>query len=157
MRLFAVALSTLVCLPLSLFPSRVPAGVSPGWKPVSANDLNVTAISIGYPDADAAILLRQGELSDDSSEGTNMKVYVRMKIFNDRGRRYADVQLPYRLDLGKITDVHARTVRPDGHAIEVEKRDIFDKLLFTSGRNVWRAKTFSFPSVGPGCIIEYRY
>jgi hypothetical protein len=149
--------SVLAALLMMLFMGAAKGRASSGWKPLGADDLDVTATSIGYPDADAAILLREGDLDDDSSEGTSLKIYVRMKVFNERGRRYGDVRLPYRLDLGKIADVHARTVRPDGKAIEVEKKDIFDKLLITSGRSVWRAKTFSMPSVEPGSIIEYRY
>jgi hypothetical protein len=130
---------------------------SSGWKPISDVDLKMTAAEIGDPDADAAILFREGELDDDGSEGTSLKIYVRIKVFNERGRRFADVQLPYRVDLGKINDVHARTVKPDGTSVEVGSRDIFDKLVATSGRNIWRSKTFSMPSAGVGSIIEYRY
>jgi hypothetical protein len=142
-------------LALGLF---VPASKgSSGWKPISDSDLRITAAEIGDPDADAAILFREGELDDDESDGTSLKIYVRIKIFNERGRRFADIQLPYRVDLGKITDVHGRTVKPDGTPLDVENKDIFDKLVATSGRNVWRAKTFSMPSAGVGSIIEYRY
>jgi len=147
----------IIAASIQFLPPPPCSGASSGWKPICADDLAVSAVSIGYPDADAAILLREGELDDEMSEGTSLKIYVRMKVFTERGRRYGDVQLPYRLDLGKIVDVHARTVRPDGKAVEVERRDIFDKLLITSGRNIWRAKTFSMPSVEPGSIIEYRY
>src|SRR5262249_11144433 len=130
---------------------------SSGWKPISDGDLKITAAEIGDRDADAAILFREGELDDDETEGTSLKVYVRIKIFNERGRRFADVQLPYRLDLGRISDVHARTVKPDGSTLDVEGKDIFDKLVAAAGRNTWRAKTFSMPSAGVGSIIEYRY
>jgi hypothetical protein len=130
---------------------------SSGWKPISDGDLRITAAEIGDPDADAAILFREGELDDDETEGTSLKIYVRIKIFNERGRRFADVQLPYRVDLGKITDVHGRTVKPDGTPLDLEGKDIFDKLVARSDRNVWRAKTFSMPSAGVGSIIEYRY
>src|SRR5215831_4735406 len=140
-------------LGLSLSAARA----SSGWKPISEGDLRMTAAEIGYPDADAAILFREGELDDDESEGTALRIYVRIKIFNERGRRYADVQLPYRVDLGRINDVHARTVKPDGTPLDVENKDIYDKLVATSGRNSWRAKTFSMPSAGVGSIIEYRY
>jgi hypothetical protein len=128
-----------------------------GWKPVSARDLKLAPADIGDPDADAAILFRLGELNDNDPEGTNMKVYVRIKIFSDRGRRYAEVHLPYRLDLGRITDVKARTVRPDGTDVEVAGRDIFDRLLLKNQQGVLREKVFSLPGVQPGCIIEYRY
>jgi hypothetical protein len=117
----------------------------------------MTAAEIGDPDADAAILFREGELDDDGAEGTSLKIYVRIKIFKERGRRFADVQLPYRVDLGKISDVHARTVKPDGTSLDVSNKDIFDKVVATSGRNIWRSKTFSMPSAAVGSIIEYRY
>src|SRR5215813_8253345 len=147
--LFLLALALGITLPA--------ARASSGWKPISDVDLRMTAAEIGDPDADAAILFREGELDDDEAEGTSLKVYVRVKIFNERGRRFADVQLPYRVDLGRISDVHARTVKPDGTPLDVEGKDIFDKLVATSGRHVWKAKTFSMPSAGVGSIIEYRY
>ena len=67
------------------------------------------------------MLFREGELNDNNPEGTSLKVYIRIKIFNERGRRYADVQLPYRVELGRITDVSARTIRPDGTSVEVAR------------------------------------
>jgi hypothetical protein len=133
------------------------SGASANWKPVSPQELRMKAADIGDPEADAAILFREGELNDNNAEGTGLKVYIRIKIFNERGRRYADVQLPYRLEQGRITDVHARTIRPDGTPIEVEDRDIFDKLLVKTSHGVWRAKVFSMPAVEAGSIIEYRY
>jgi len=130
---------------------------APGWKQVSNHDLKLTANDIGDPQADAAILFREGELNDNDPEGTSLKVYIRIKVFNDRGRRFADVQLPYRADLGKITDVRARTIRPDGTAVSVEGGDIFDRLISKTGHGVYRAKVFSMPAVESGSIIEYRY
>ncbi|HET8674252.1 MAG TPA: DUF3857 and transglutaminase domain-containing protein [Blastocatellia bacterium] len=127
------------------------------WKSVSPQELKMKASDIGDPDADAAILFREGELNDNNAEGTGLKVYIRIKIFNERGRRYADVQLPYRVEQGRITDVHARTIRPDGTSVQVEDRDIFDKLLVKTSHGVWRAKVFSMPAVEAGSIIEYRY
>jgi transglutaminase-like putative cysteine protease len=127
------------------------------WKPVTPQELKMTAGALGDPDADAAILFRDGELNDTYLDGTSLKVYIRIKIFNDRGRRYAEVQLPYRLELGRVSDVHARTIRPDGSPIEVEPRDIFDKVILKTNHGVWRAKTFTMPGVEAGAIIEYRY
>ncbi|HEU4391399.1 MAG TPA: DUF3857 domain-containing protein [Blastocatellia bacterium] len=127
------------------------------WKPISAIDLKLTPSDIGDPDADAAILFRVGELNDNDPDGTNMKVYVRIKIFSDRGRKYAEVHLPYTLDVGRITDVKARTVRPDGTEVEVAGRDIYDRLMLKNQHSVLREKVFSLPGVQAGCIIEYRY
>jgi hypothetical protein len=151
-RLWIILLFFLAFLMASGRPS---AGAS--WKTVSPQELRMKAADIGDPDADAAILFREGELNDNNAEGTGLKVYIRIKVFNERGRRYADVQLPYRVEQGRITDVHARTIRPDGTSVEVEDRDIFDKLLVKTSRGVWRARVFSMPAVEAGSIIEYRY
>src|SRR5262245_8286494 len=128
-----------------------------GWKPVSARDLKLAPADVGDPDADAAILFRLGELNDNDPEGTNLRVYVRLKIFTERGRKYGEVHLPYNLEQGRITDVRARTVRADGTAIEVAGRDIYDKLVLKNQHGVLREKVFSLPGVEAGCIVEYRY
>jgi transglutaminase-like putative cysteine protease len=127
------------------------------WRPVTAQELKMTAAAIGDPEADAAMLFREGELNDTYPDGTSLKVYIRIKIFNDRGRRYSDIQLPYRVELGRITDVSARTVRPDGSIVEVAGRDIFDRIILRTNQGLWRAKVFSMPAVEAGSIIEYRY
>src|SRR5690349_18976320 len=106
-----------------------PVAAAGGWKPVTSQDLKITATEIGDPEADAAILFREGTLNDDENDGTSLKLYIRIKIFNDRGRRYGDIQLPYKVELGKITDVHARAIKADGTIIDVENKDIFDKLI----------------------------
>ena len=127
------------------------------WRPVTPEELQLTAAAIGDSEADGAILFREGELNDNTAEGTSLKLYIRIKIFNERGRRFVDVQLPYRLEQSRITDVHARTVRPNGSVVEVDGRDVFDRLLVKTSHGVWRAKVFSMPAVEAGSIIEYRY
>jgi hypothetical protein len=148
----AIASLTLAC------PGVADSGASgTGWKPVTSRDRAITAAEVGDADADAAILFREGDLNDTYSDGTSLKIYIRIKVFNERGKRRADVQLPYRLEQGRITDVHARTIRPDGSEVEVDGRDIYDNLLLKTSHGVWRAKVFSMPAVEPGAIIEYRY
>ncbi len=137
--------------------AEVCAATASGWKLVTPQDLKLTAKDIGDAEADAAILFRDGALNDDENDGTSLKLYIRIKIFNDRGRRFADVQLPYKVELGKITDVHARTVKADGTVIEVDEKDIFDKLILKNSHGTHRAKVFSMPGVDAGAIIEYRY
>ena len=143
------AILTACCLAAFLPVSKyVRAGSA--WRPVTPNELNLKAADLGDPDADAAILFREGELDDSYSDGTNLKVYIRIKVFTNRGRRWADVQLPFRVGQGRITDVHARTVRPDGVAVEVDDRDIFDKVLMKTSHSIWKAKVFSLPAVEAG-------
>ncbi|MEK6300655.1 MAG: DUF3857 domain-containing protein [Acidobacteriota bacterium] len=150
----------LLILSILIFGFAYAAGnhvAAANWKPVTPQELRMTAAALGDPDADAAELFREGELNDTYLDGTSLKVYIRIKIFNDRGRRFAEVELPYRVELGRVSDVHARTIRPDGSAIEVEPRDIFDKIILKTNHGVWRAKVFTMPAVEAGAIIEYRY
>ena len=132
-------------------------GAASSWKPVTQEELKMAASASGDPDADAIILFREGELNDDATDGTSLKIYVRVKIFTDRGRKHAAVELPYRTELGKISDLQARTIRPDGTAIEVDQSDVFDKVLVKSNQGSWRAISFNMPAVEAGSIIEYRY
>ncbi|MEW6130159.1 MAG: DUF3857 domain-containing protein [Acidobacteriota bacterium] len=142
---------------LLVAPFAFAAKPAAGWKPVTPEDLRLTAKDLGDAEADAAILFREGVLNDDDNQGTSLRLYIRIKIFNDRGRRFADIELPYKKELGKITDVSARTIKPDGTIIEVADRDIFDKLIFKSSTRTERAKVFTLSGVEPGTIIEYRY
>jgi hypothetical protein len=143
---------------LAVAPPCLAARAPGGWKPVTPEELKMTAAEIGDADADAAILFREGYLNDDNdSEGTSLLLYIRIKIFNDRGRRFREVKLPYKVELGKIWDVAARTIRPDGSIVAVAGRDINDMVILKNGNSTHRAKVFSMPSVEPGAIIEYRY
>ena len=152
-------LSRFVFLLFIFLLGHLPAPAQPpsGWKPVTAAELKMTAADIGDPEASAAVLFREGYLNDDSGGGTELLLYIRIKIFNDRGRRFAEVQLPYKVEVGKISDVSARTIRPDGSIVEVAGRDIFDKLTLKTSTGTHRAKVFSMPAAQPGAIIEYRY
>jgi transglutaminase-like putative cysteine protease len=149
--------SILLLLIIIFAPGANRGVAASSWRPVTAQELKMTAAAIGDPEADAAVLFREGELNDNYPEGTSLKLYIRIKIFNERGRRYRDVQLPYKVEFGRVTDVSARTIRPDGSSVEVAGRDIFDKVLVKTSHGVWRAKIFSMPAVEPGAIIEYRY
>ena len=154
-RVFRGGFLFLLCVAAISIERKGPSAAA--WKPIKPEDFKMIAADTGDPGAEAAILFREGDLNDDAAEGTSLKVYVRLKIFTQAGRRYGDVQLPYRPGEVGISDVHARTVRPDGRAVDVESKDIFDKLVSRTSRGVWRAKTFSLPSVEVGSIIEYRY
>src|SRR5262249_55284141 len=144
---FSVAKIVALLFFLAFIPRTGCRAAGSGWRPVTQQDFNLTAADIGDPDADAAILFREGDLDDDDAEGTSLKVYVRIKIFTVRGLRYADVQLPYRAELGRITEVHARTVGPDGKETQVPSQEIYEKQLVSTAHSIWKAKIFSMPSV----------
>ncbi|HVG92135.1 MAG TPA: DUF3857 and transglutaminase domain-containing protein, partial [Alphaproteobacteria bacterium] len=89
--------------------------------------------------------------------------YQRIKILNERalagGNSYADVEIPI-VTLGdfveQITDLKARTIKPDGSIVEFNGK-MFDRVAF-KGRGIKvSVKAFSMPDVGVGSIIEYKY
>src|SRR5947209_20481433 len=76
------------------------------WKPITPEDLRFTE-----PGAPAVILYESFE-RDDTKHSAHR--YVRVKILSEEGKKYATVELPYNREIGKISDIRARTIRPDG-------------------------------------------
>jgi hypothetical protein len=74
----------------------------------------------------------------------------------DEGRKYADVEIPYWKGSLKITNFHARTIKPDGSITNFEGKP-FDKTIVKARGVKILAKTFAMPEVSTGSIIEYGY
>ena len=105
----------------------------------------------------AAAILDWGRVDDDMYASSSE--YYRIKIFTEEGRKYGDVEIPYQPGypmFARITDFSARTIRPDGSIVPFNGT-VYDKVLIKGGGRILRAKTFSFPDVQPGSILEYRY
>jgi uncharacterized protein DUF3857/transglutaminase superfamily protein len=111
------------------------------------------------PEADAVILrrTRQGKIMDDQRHLWNVLDYHwRMKILNDRGKRYAEVHIPSQ-KYSEVSGIEARTIKADGTVVPVAGDQIFEKLV-EKGRGYKRNEfVFNFPAVEPGAILEYRY
>src|SRR6516162_7665500 len=65
-------------------------------------------------------------------------------------------QIPHLEKEYRIEGIRARTVEPDGTAVEFSG-EVFDKLVAKAKKVQFQAKTFTLAGVGPGCIIEYSY
>ena len=105
------------------------------WRPVTAGELQMTTPKV-EPDADAEAILWDVYVSDEDSGGdlqTVLHHYVRIKIFNDRGREaFSKIDIPYGRVEGigfdvKIKDIAARTTKPDGSVVELKGSDIFER------------------------------
>ncbi|MDQ3282877.1 MAG: DUF3857 domain-containing protein, partial [Acidobacteriota bacterium] len=110
----------------------------------------------GDAGAEAAVLDWVRVDDDQNSSSTE---YLRLKIFTEEGKKQADVEIPwvpgYPL-YSKVSDISARTIRPDGTIVPFDGK-IYDKVLLKVGRSALKAKTFTFADVQPGSILEYRY
>jgi hypothetical protein len=150
MKTLALLLS--LAVPVSVF-----AGFSQAQDfrlPTPAEKAMTTAPLV--PGASAAIL--DWVRIDDHVEAFSSE-YVRIKVFTEEGKKYANVDALYAAgypSFSRVTEISARTIQPDGTIVPFHGQ-VFDKIMYkVRGRQV-NAKTFSLASVQPGSILEYRF
>ncbi|HYX31302.1 MAG TPA: DUF3857 domain-containing protein, partial [Pyrinomonadaceae bacterium] len=133
------------------------------WRPIDKAELE-SKTPVVDKDADAEVIFWEARVVDEIQEGvdsayprTVINHYLRVKIFNDRGKEsQSKVDIPYDNDI-EIRDLMARTIKPDGTIVELQKKDIFDRTIVKQGGSKVKAKSFAMPNVEPGAIIEYKY
>ncbi|HEX8172821.1 MAG TPA: DUF3857 domain-containing protein [Thermoanaerobaculia bacterium] len=113
----------------------------------------------GVPSAPgaSAVVLDWVVVNDDPNSSASE--YVRMKIFSEDGKKFADIEVPYVATYpynARVSDISARTIRPDGKIVNFDGK-VYDKIVYKGGGHAVRAKTFSLPDVQPGSILEYRF
>jgi Domain of Unknown Function with PDB structure (DUF3857)/Transglutaminase-like superfamily len=145
-------LVALVCLVIGA--SAHPVG-DVEWRPVTPEELAMKTPKV-EPDADAEAIFWEVKI-DDSSEDLSLQHYVRVKIFNDRGReKYSKLDIPFTRKT-KIKDIAARVIKPDGLPVEITKQDIIEKEIIKAGGVKLKVKSFAIPNLEIGSIVEYRY
>ena len=125
------------------------------WPAIDPAELQIKELA-EQPGAPAFVLLRE-ETDDDLRH--DHYVYERIKVLNEAGRKYADVQIPYIKFKGEgfgITDIQARTIHSDGTVVEFKGKP-FDKTIVKRKGIKEQVKAFSLPDVQVGSILEYRY
>jgi hypothetical protein len=129
------------------------------WLPVDAATRGLQAPKI-EADADAEILYWDFRVSDvfqGNDYWSRRENYLRIKIFTDKGiKEYSQVELP-RGPQTTISDISARTIKPDGTIVELKKEDTVEREVLKLGRRKYRARVLNFPGVEKGSIIEYRF
>ncbi len=126
------------------------------WTPPTPEELKMTS-QPEVPGA-AAVELFHEEITDDHLHYWSK--YVRLKVLNERGKDYANVELK-QYDAGDkggytISDIQGRTIHPDGTIIPFTGKP-FQKVMEKSQGYKETAKVFTLPDVEVGSIIEYRY
>jgi len=105
-----------------------------------------------YPEADEVVIFSLGHL-EIKSDNILIDCHYRIKILTEAGaEKVGNRSIRWHKDYDKVKRFSAHTITPDGKKQEVGKDAIFTK---TSGD--YLEKTFTFPGVKPGCIIEYSY
>lgn len=125
-----------------------------GFQPVNAEELKMTS-EPQAPGAPAVILYRQVDRSDDRYT-PHEDNYLRIKILTEEGRKNANVEIVFSKGWEDITNVHARTIRPDGSIAEFDGK-VFEKAITKNRAEALLVKTFILPDVQMGSVIEYFY
>ena len=159
---FCLCAVGLLCL--LVFP-RILLGQDKDWRPITPEELQMKAPKV-EPDADAEAIFWEVYVTDEETGGdlqTVLHHYLRVKIFNERGREsFSKIDIPFGKIEGigfnvKIRDIAARTTKTDGSVIELKESDIFDRDVLKGGGIKLKAKSFAVPGIEPGAVIEYRW
>ncbi len=113
------------------------------WQAVAPDD---------YPEANAVVLVCQGNLAI-KSDVIITEYLVRIKILTEAGaEEVGDRYVEWHSDFARLKKFEAHTITPKGKKHKVEKNAIFEQEF-----GDYRRKTFTFPALEPGCIVEYKY
>lgn len=146
---------SLVLLAVAVFAFALPA-CAETWQQPTPEELKMTA-DPAAPGADAVYLFREETVQDDIHFHT---FYARIKVLTDKGKSFADVELPYQQQNSgfsyNIRNVEGRTIHSDGTVVPFTGKP-YDKMVEKSKDFKLMEKVFSMPDVQVGSIVEYRY
>jgi len=128
------------------------AQFSDNWQPISAEDLALKD-NPANPGSPAMILERKIYTDDEKRLQTE---WMRIKVFTEEGRAYADVEIPYVAKSNVVDGIRARTVRPDGTVIPFDGT-IYDKVVAKHRKFGYDVKAFTLPGVEVGSVVDYEY
>jgi transglutaminase-like putative cysteine protease len=147
----------ILCL---LAAAHAQAGSDKDWKPVDPADLTLREPKV-EKDADAEAIFWDVRVDDSDEGGLVFNHYLRIKIFNERGKEaFSKIDIPFGKIFGrtlKVNNIAARTIKPDGSIIELNEKDIFEREVLKASGIKQKVKSFALPGIEPGVIIEYRY
>ncbi len=124
------------------------------WQPVTQEELKMTGLPEA-PGAPAVYLFRQVDRNDSNKAATEYN-YVRIKILTEEGRKYANVEIPFVRQQIVVSNIRARTIRPDGSIVNFDGK-VYEGTVVKSKTRKILAKTFTVPDVQVGSIIDYHF
>lgn len=150
------ALACRLLLACSLFLSTRNPLAAADWRPITPEEFAAKRSPLD-PSAGAVVLLREITIDNGDFDGAMQAYYVRIKVFDPQAiDALLQTEIPYAKNQ-RARNIAARVVRPDGTSVDVEPSAIFTREVVRIGREALRVKSFAFPALEPGCIIEYQY
>ena len=136
-----------LALMATLFMAAPAGAFTLKWKPIDRGLLAETKGTVD-PDASSEVVFWEVHLTDTDKNDLRKarferREYIRIKIYDDRGRDLeSQVQIPYR-DGESIEELMARTIRTDGSIVDVKKDAVFDRVISTGQGETTKAKSFA--------------
>jgi hypothetical protein len=141
----------LIVLAVAFLCSSYRAFAFDDWQPINPEELAMKADPAHPGDA---IMLYHEETADDMTG--HRYVYKRVKVLNERGMRFANVEIGYDAGVSGISDIKGRTIAPDG-TITPFTGKAFNSTIVKAHGVKYLAKTFTLPNAQIGSIIEWKY
>src|SRR5579872_564484 len=157
-----------LCACALLFPLLPTAFAFDDWQAIDPADLKMTS-EPNAPGADAVILYREEMHSDLRGFES---YYMRIKILTEKGKElWSHVEIPpYKKrewlfdynhyyafpSIMKVEDIKARTIHADGTVIPFDGQ-VVDKITGKDTEDETITRSFTFPQVEVGSIVEYKY
>ena len=129
---------------------QVGAAGDSGWGKVSPAEWSLSAPA-DYSEANAVIMHDICSLTVRTS-GIEVSRWQRMKLLNKAGaEEVGDAGFRY-YEVDKIKDLEAHTITPDGKVYKLGSKDFFTKTI-----GGVKYRTFAFPNLDSGCVVEFKY
>ncbi len=157
--LFVVLPSAQAVPPKTTKPAARPLDKPEGIDAELKTAMAMAPTTAMYPNANYARLLDLGNVTV-KSDGTVVARYrMTYKLYNERARSLAEVNLPYNSSFQELHVVSARTIKKDGTVVNVKPEDIRtsaqagDYLMYDDAQGYG----FSMPAIEDGCVIDYTW
>lgn len=116
----------------------------------------------GYPGAPAVVLYRE---QIDNSLSRTVTVYERIKVLNEEGKEYANIELGYLRSSffggaptydSSVKEIEGRTIHADGTMVLFTAKP-YEKTAAKFQGEAVKEKVFTLPDVQVGSVLEFRY
>ncbi|PWB72359.1 hypothetical protein C3F09_06680 [candidate division GN15 bacterium] len=144
---YRIFLLTIVIIAIA--PLCASAGMK-GFGKVSPEEWGLGAPA-EYPEANAVVIHDLCSLTVRLS-GIETVRWERIKLLSKAGaEEVGDAGFEY-YEGDKIKDLEAQTITPDGKVYKLSNKDYFTKSV-----GHYKVRTFAFPNLDSGCIVEFQY
>lgn len=157
--MFRIPSLVLSCALIAAFLTAPNAFAAGEWRPVTRDELALTASSV-EPGADAEAIFWEVQVEERRENGAlriRFDHYLRIKIFTAAGvERHAHISIADRPGT-EFSDLRGRTITPDSTIVPLRKDAIARRPTSGSAAAGLGIQTVAFDGVVPGAILEYRY